>query len=294
MTIKKSYLFLFIALIGIYSCRSGRKSGADFVIVTILPQQYFAERIVGGKFNIVCMVPSGNNPESYEPVPSQLMKLSDCKAYFRIGYIGFELAWMDKLKEANPNMQLFNTSDGIQLLKSDHAHVLPEGAETDSDHSSIDPHTWSSPKNAAVIVKNMLDAFIKLDPSNESYYQKNGRELLAEIHQTDSLLRDVFSKTKTKAFVIYHPSLTYLAHDYGLTQIAVEHGGKEPSPTQLKNLIDEVRNMHIHVIFIQKEFDKRNVEIIAGETGCKPVQINPLGYDWKTEMLNIAQALYAE
>jgi len=47
----------------------------------------------------------------------------------------------------------------------------------------------------------------------------------------------------------------------------------------------------VRVIFVQEEFDKSNAELIAKETGTKIVRINPLSYDWKGEMIRIAQAL---
>ena len=45
----------------------------------------------------------------------------------------------------------------------------------------------------------------------------------------------------------------------------------------------------VGVIFVQPEFDKRNAETIAQQTGTKVVPINPLSYDWETEMLNVAK-----
>jgi zinc transport system substrate-binding protein len=45
------------------------------------------------------------------------------------------------------------------------------------------------------------------------------------------------------------------------------------------------------VIFVQPEFDKRNAEVIAKETGLKIIDINPLNYDWREEMLRVATAL---
>lgn len=93
------------------------------------------------------------------------------------------------------------------------------------------------------------------------------------------------------AFMIYHPALSYFARDYGLHQIPIEAGGKEPSPAHLKALIDTCNSENVHVIFVQPEFDRRNAELIAQQTGTRVVDINPLSYDWETEMLNIAQAL---
>ena len=89
----------------------------------------------------------------------------------------------------------------------------------------------------------------------------------------------------------YNMTLSYFARDYGLHQISIEEGGKEPSPAHLKDLIDVCQAENVGVIFVQPEFDKRNAETIAQQTGTKVVPINPLSYDWEEEMLNVAKAL---
>lgn len=75
--------------------------------------------------------------------------------------------------------------------------------------------------------------------------------------------------------MIYHPALSYFARDYGLHQIPIEAGGKEPSPAHLKALIDTCSSENVHVIFVQPEFDRRNAELIAQQTGTRVVDINP-------------------
>jgi histidinol-phosphate/aromatic aminotransferase/cobyric acid decarboxylase-like protein len=45
------------------------------------------------------MVPEGSSPETYDPTPQQMVSLSKSTAYLRIGYIGFEQSWIDKLQE---------------------------------------------------------------------------------------------------------------------------------------------------------------------------------------------------
>ena len=77
-------------------------------------------------------------------------------------------------------------------------------------------------------------------------------------------------------FLIYHPALTYLAADYGLTQISVEVEGKEPSAAYLSRLIDTSRTLKISKILYQKQFDKSTVEAIATELGLTPVVVDPL------------------
>jgi zinc transport system substrate-binding protein len=51
--------------------------------------------------------------------------------------------------------------------------------------------------------------------------------------------------------MIYHPALSYFARDYGLQQISIEEGGKEPSPAHLKDLVDLCRQEDVRIIFIQ-------------------------------------------
>lgn len=281
-----------LLLLILFSCQSTPKESEKQIAVTILPLQYFAERIVGDKYSVICMVPSGSSPESYEPAPSQLIELSKSEAYFKLGYIGFELAWMNKLKETNPSMQVFDTSSGIALIHGDH-DCSHHHAHEHTHEGDIDPHTWCSPKSAKVIAENIGKVFIHLDTQHETFYSDNLNALLADIHQTDSLLQAVLKKSTNKSFLIYHPTLTYLARDYGLTQIAIEQEGKEPSPAQLKALIDKAKAENIQIIFVQKEFDERNAQLISKETGCKLIQINPLSYDWINEMKCIVAAIAA-
>ena len=112
-----SILLIFIAV----ACTTGNKE-QKIVTVTIQPQKYFAEKIAGDRFNINCIVPPGSNPEAYDPSPSHLVHLGKSIAYFKIGHIGFELAWMDKLEQNNPNMKIFDTSEGIDILSGTHEY----------------------------------------------------------------------------------------------------------------------------------------------------------------------------
>ena len=76
-----------------------------------------------------------------------------------------------------------------------------------------------------------------------------------------------------------------------MQQLCIEMDGKEPSPAQLKALMETAQAHHTKVVFVQQEFDQKNAELIAKETGCQLTPINPLAYDWSREMIRIAKAL---
>ena len=118
----------------------------------------------------------------------------------------------------------------------------------------------------------------------------NAAGLKAKIAKLDKEIQ-AYLPGAGKSFLIYHPALSYFARDYGLTQISIEEGGKEPSPAQLKALIARCKEMGVEVVFVQKEFDTRNAEVIANELRIPIVAINPLSYQWEREMRTIARML---
>ena len=271
-----------------FSC-SSKVQQENIITVTIEPQRYFAGQLADSLFKVECMVPAGLSPETYDPTPVQMTKLARSKAYFCIGHIGFEEVWMDKLKQNYPQILFFDNSRGVTLITSEHSH------STDHSHEhGFDPHIWNSPKAVRLIIQNMYSALREIDPANSSQYADNLQHLLEYVDGIDDMITQTLRNSSQEAFIIYHPALTYFARDYGLTQYSIESDGKEPSPEQLKKLIETAKEKGIKTVFIQQEFDRKNAESVAKETGCRIVTINPLSYDWGKEMINIAQALSDE
>jgi zinc transport system substrate-binding protein len=260
-------------------------------MVTIEPQRYFAQQLAGSLFEIITLVPPGSSPESYDPTPREMAQLAQSKAYFCIGHIGFEQVWLDRLKSAHPQVLFFDNSQGVDLISGNHCHDGEAGAHS---CTLIDPHTWSSPLQARIIARNMFNALLELDPEHTEVYRANWEKLQSEIDETDRTVRAYLAHSSQKSFIIYHPALTYLARDYGLRQYAIETEGKEPSPEQLKRLVDLAGKEAIRTAFIQQEFNRKNAEIIAQETGCRLEVIHPLTYRWREEVIRIAKILSDE
>lgn len=106
----RKLIYTFIIMCMLSAC--GKTNQAENTItVTIEPLRYFTEAIAGDKFQVVSMVPKGSSPETYDPTPQQLVQLHHSQAYLRIGHIGFELAWMDRLMANANGMKVFDTSD---------------------------------------------------------------------------------------------------------------------------------------------------------------------------------------
>ena len=282
----KYYFFILITLI-LSSCGQASKPDKPVITVTIEPLRFFTEAIVGDHFKVVSMVPNGTSPETYDPTPQQLVNLANSDAYIKIGYIGFELSWMDKIQKNAKHLSIFDSSKGIDLIYAEGHH------HGDHYHAGgVEPHTWNSTKNAKIMAKNILDAAIQLDSIHTTDYQENYKSLVMLIDNTEETIQLMLNNNPhAKGFMIYHPALSYYARDYGLEQISIEEEGKEPTPAHLKKLIEKCMNDNIHIIFIQPEFDQKNAEVIATQTNSQIVGINPLSFYWQDEMIHLTKAL---
>ncbi|MCX6228897.1 MAG: zinc ABC transporter substrate-binding protein [Bacteroidia bacterium] len=277
----------FIILLFLFSgCQSHTlQSKKKVLFVSILPLKYFADQLIDGNFEVEVMVPPGASPETYSPTPKQMIHLSEAKAYFSIGYLGFEQVWLENFKATNANLQVYPTSAGIEMIKEEQTH-------TDHDHpAGVDPHIWSSPKTAQIMADNLYQGLIKIDPEHALAYEKNLKKLKIEINKVDSTIAKILKASAEKRFVVFHPALGYLARDYGLEQLAIEFEGKIPSPKHLKQVIEAARKAKVKFILIQKEFDAENAEVIAKETGSTILQIDPLDYNWSEQVIDIAQKI---
>jgi zinc transport system substrate-binding protein len=278
-------IILFIPFLFI-SCNSGNYSEKnDIITVSISPFSYFVKAISGGEYKINVMVPASADPHVYEPVPEQIAALAGSKAYISDGYLGFEMTWLERFYEANRKMRKLSLGDKIDLIRSDN--------HNDGDHTEgADPHFWVSPRSAMVIAGSVRSLLTELNPGKKALYEANFDVLSDTISAIDSLATRLFSGFKGGSFMIFHPSLGYLARDYGLLQVSVEKEGKEPTPSSMKELIDLAGERKIKLIMIQKGFDTKNAGAIALETGARLVVVDPMSEDWPRSMREIINEIH--
>jgi len=267
------------------SCAQKKQAAEKPIIsVSILPQKYFAEKIIGHNYHINVLVPPGASPASYEPTPKQMIELSNSSVYFKIGYIGFELNWINSMEADFPEVKFIDTSEGIEFAENIEEHG-------DHSHHRIEPHIWMSPKNVKVISANILKSILKLDPDNADLYNRNYNVFIREIDSVNQIIENKLKNIGSKSFIIYHPALTYYAKDYGLNQYALEIDGKEPSAKQMQELINLAREQNIKIIFVQKQFNQGEAKTLEKEINGKVVSIDPLDYNWNTQILRITDKL---
>lgn len=280
---KTNHLLAALAVLLLAACSPAPQPGRPRMAVTIEPLRYFAGQIAGNRYDITTLVPAGSNPETYEPTPRQMVQLAEAALYIKVGQIGFERTWMQKLQQNAPRMQVVDASEGITLLHS--------------ASGIADPHTWMSCANARTMARNIYRAVAKLQPADSLYFKNNLNRLLCRIDQTDDSIRHLLptgEHSRPVTFVIYHPILTYYAHEYGLRQLPLEHEGRETSARQLQQIIATAKAQGVRTVFVQRQFNVHNALGAVKAIGARTAEINPLSADWPAQMVHIARVLAQE
>lgn len=245
-------------------------AGPISVFVSILPQKYFVERIAGSQADISVMVAPGDSPETYEPTPHQVAALSSTRVYFQIG-VPFEQVWMERLRAANPDMLVVDTTVGIQRRFGD-------------------PHVWTSPILVKSMAARIRDAFVKLDPADAEAYERNYSRFAQDLDALDAEIRAQLSPYAGRAFLVFHAAWGYFADAYGLRQLPIEAEGKEPGPRTLARVISEAKSLGIKVVFVQPQFSRTNAEMIAQQIGGHVIAVDPLAENYIDNMRHVAQS----
>lgn len=265
-------------------------------VVSIAPLKPLVESILGDDFEVSVLVPLGASPETFEPTPKQLREVESARFVFGTGLLEFEQALLHRIAR---NEQIINLSQGIDLIAGtcSHAHHTHSTECQHNQHNQhnhhahgVDPHIWCSPKSLFKMAENIHSAIAREMPDSVKYDERY-TTLCSKLLDLNEEVAEMCHQSTRDIFVIYHPALTYLARDYGLTQIAVEDEGKEPSAKHLARIIEQARNAGVKHLFYQSEFPASSVEIICKDINANAVGINPLDEDVFTNIRHIVKLI---
>jgi ABC-type Zn uptake system ZnuABC Zn-binding protein ZnuA len=163
-----------------------------------------------------------------------------------------------------------------QIDLPDSLGTVADGACADT---ACDPHVWTDPVNAALWTLAIRDALSERDPDNAALYADNAAAYLVELAALDTEIHDLFAPIPAdqRIMVTNHLTFNYFAARYGLTTIGVilpgGSTGSEPSPRDVIDLIDTIKNSGVRAIFTETTVSDDLAQQIADETGAEIVQL---------------------
>lgn len=273
-------LLILLLMTVLCSCTSNTENNPDrlTVAVSIPPQTQFAEKVCGERADILTVIPGGYSPETYEPAPRDIVKLSNADIYFTIGV---------PAEESNiiPEAGSIKTVNLASAIAEEYPELMINGER--------DPHVWLSPKRVIEMVGVMAEEMGELDPEGRDIYFSNAAAYIDEINAADQYARETLLNCPQKKIIVYHPAFGYFADEYGLEMYALEDHGKEATAAHLAEMVNFAKEENIKTVFYQHEVDPGQADAFAAEIGGVAVELSPLAENY-TENIKLMADIIAK
>lgn len=259
------FCLCFTLLVG---CDAPRKKNESLQIVaTLFPQYDFARILCGDKAEVTLLLPLGTDSHSFEPTPQDMIRVSDADLFL---YTGDTMEpWVAGLAR-NASGMVVDVSEGVALLDGGDIHSTSSHSHHEAD---TDPHIWTNPQNAVIMVKTICDALCALDMDNAPFYKENAERYTKELLALDAEIEEVVKAGKRQKIIFGgHFAMRYFTHRYGLeyeTAFDACNGETEPSPAVLAHIIETMQNDTIPAVYYEELSTPRTAAIIAEETGAQ-------------------------
>jgi zinc transport system substrate-binding protein len=250
--------------------------------VTILPQAYLLQTIAGPHARVEVLVGPGQSAETYEPTPRQMAALDDAVVYFRIG-VPCERTLLPKIARLHPDLPIVDVRQGIRLR--------PWEGDDGHGHDEGDPHIWLDPALARTQARTIAATLARLDPARAEAYAAGLARLETELTATEAEVARLLSPWRGRSFYVFHPAFAYLGAPFGLRQVAVQRGGREPAARELAALIEQARREGVRAIFIQPQYAPRSARTVAEAIGAQLVPLDDLAPDYPANLRRMAASL---
>ena len=232
------------------------------VVATLFPQYDFARAIAGDRAEITLLLPPGVESHSFDPTPADIMTIQKADLFLTTG--PQMEPWADRLAESLQSPRtLVDLSQGISL-SSPHAG--------EPGHMA-DPHLWTSPQNAKIMVNTILEALCRIDPQGEEAYRENAQNYQGQLDLLDAEFRQIASTASRRTLAFSGRfALHYFVEEYGLEAVSALpscSGESEPSAAAVATVIDTVRSQHLPVVYHEELTDPKVGRSIAQSTGAK-------------------------
>lgn len=251
-------------------------------IVTSFYPVYAMTKAISGDLNDVRMIQSGAGIHSFEPSANDVAAIYDADVFV---YHSHTLeTWAGRL-EPNLNQSNVVVLEATKDMELSKVHGLEDMEVSDGiDPATLyDPHTWTDPQMAADEVERIEKQLSQLDPKHESIYKKNAKRFKEEAKQLTEKYQQKFKNVSNKVFVTQHTAFSYLAKRFGLTQLGISgiSPEQEPTPRQLKEIKDFIKQYQVKTIFAEKNVSQKVAETVAESTGAELKILSPLESDPK-------------
>ncbi|HEX7555541.1 MAG TPA: zinc ABC transporter substrate-binding protein, partial [Leptolinea sp.] len=236
-----------------------------------------AQNVAGDRIRVETLIPLGMDPHAFEPVPQDVVKISDSTVLIVNG-AGFE-EWLQKvLDNAGGKHQVIEASAGLKSRDArEGEEVTATPISTGQQQTQGDPHFWLDPISVIHYVENIRDGLIQADPAGRDVYTANAAAYIEKLQALDASIQQQVSviPVEKRLIVTNHESFGYFADRYQFkiigTIIPSVTTGASPSAQQLARLVDHIKSTGVIAIFLEAGTNSQLADQVSKETGVKVI-----------------------
>lgn len=237
------------------------------VVTTVSPITSIVANVAGPDVEVVGLVPEGVNSHTFEPPPSAAATLARADVVF-INGLGLE--------DPTEELALANLDDDAELVKLGD-EILPDDEwiydfSFPEEGGKPNPHLWTNPPMARGYAETARQVLSELDPENAEEYEANAARFLERVDDLDRAMAEATAtiEPEDRTLLTYHDAYAYFAEHYGWRVVGAIQPSDfgEPSAKEVADLIGQIREQDVPVIFGSEVFPSPVLEQIAAETGA--------------------------
>lgn len=254
-----------------------QSAGRMKVAATIVPLADFCRNVGGDLVEVRTLIPPGASSHVFEPTASQFVFVNQAKVFVMNGLHLEDWASGVIKKVGRRGMVVVEAADAVPK-----SMLLKAGAYNGEKEPGnlYDPHVWLDPTLAVYEVEAIRDGFIEADPDHRADYTANARRYILKLEALDSQIKDTTTAFTERQFVALHPGWAYFSRRYGIVQAAAvqEFPEQEPSGKQIIDVVKQIEDKKIKVIFAEPQISAKAAQVIASSIpGVKVYFLDPLG-----------------
>ncbi|TVR52185.1 MAG: hypothetical protein EA426_19205 [Spirochaetaceae bacterium] len=265
------------------------RTGPIGVYASVAPQAYIVGRIGGNHVTVGVLIGPGQDAHTYDPTPREVERLANAEILFTTG-LEYEARIVDTLRRSQSGLEIVDLTAGIELRELE-AHYHDPTVPHSHDNEPGDPHIWLGPAEVRVQAQTIRDALSRARPELAGEFSRRYDAFIAEVDALEAEIAELLAPKRGTTILVYHPAFGYFTDHFGIEQLAIEAGGREPSPRLLNVTIEKALAAGVDVIFTQPEYDDVASRAVARAIGARTVEITDLDRDWPALMRRIAEAI---
>jgi len=254
----------------------GGGGGKPVAVATIFCYYDILRAVGGDHIRTEILLQPNQSPHEFQASPADKEKVLSAGLIVKNG-LGID-DWVDRLA-SDGHARMVEIGKDAAVLHTEEVEWEPASAakEAPRDSGSANPHIWLDPAVQMKATEVIRAALVELDPAHQADFAANAAAYTAQLQKLDADFRAATATFKHRDFIGFHSAYDYLAHRYGLRQVAaLQEVEGSLSPAQIDKVIALIRKDHVPVLFTEDAFPQQSADLIKRETGVELGVLQPL------------------